>query len=272
MQFHRHPLKFVDRMEYQDSTGNLNRHIKACDPDDTPEAEMITTYASGVTYSPARLRFLIAMWVAHRHRPFLMVEDPEFWEILRMLYPKVQLPSRVTVSRDVQDIFERTRSRLKDLLKVCAVSPFQCVHTLTLLMNTVTPGPHSRLHRWLDVAERHYGAAIDELFSSEGIFEATASWSPRWEQARLLCDALAIRTLRCQLWVLQTTGAVQSWVNYKDRMKDLVDRRAMPPFGIVCGFEGHGWVLRLSARNAGRAVCERRAPAKSSGARSFAFY
>ena len=77
----------------------------------------------------------------------------------------------------------------------------------------------------MDVAERHYSAAIDELFNPEGIFEATASWSPRWEDARLLCDSLAVRDLRCQLWNTSTTGAAQSWVNYRARMKDLVDRR-----------------------------------------------
>lgn len=105
-------------MEYQESTGNLSRHVKACDPEDTPEAEIITAYASGVTYSASRLRFLVAMWVARRHHPFTIVDDPEFQEILRMLYPKIKLPSRVTVSRDVRDIFERTRERLKDKLKV----------------------------------------------------------------------------------------------------------------------------------------------------------
>lgn len=98
----------------------------------------------------------------------------------------------------------------------------------------VKQGVFAEIRQEMDVAERHYGAAIDELFSSEGIFEATASWSPRWEEARLLCDALAIRTLRCQLWVSQTTGAVQSWLNYKDRMKDLIDRRGK-------GAQTYGW-------------------------------
>ncbi|EGP91847.1 uncharacterized protein MYCGRDRAFT_67605 [Zymoseptoria tritici IPO323] len=75
-------------------------------------------------------------------------------------------------------------------------------------------------------AERHYATAIEELFSSEGgVFETTASWSPRWDEARLLCDALALRVVRCQLWLGQTTGAAQSWINYKFRMKDLIDRR-----------------------------------------------
>ena len=114
----RHPFKHVDRMEYQESTGNLSRHVKACESGDTPEAEMITAYASGMTYSPARLCFLLAMWVARCHRPFTIVKNPELREILRMLYPKIELPPRVTLSRDVQDIFMRTQVQLKELLQV----------------------------------------------------------------------------------------------------------------------------------------------------------
>lgn len=98
----------------------------------------------------------------------------------------------------------------------------------------VKQGVFAEFRQEMDIAERHYTTAIDELFNSEGIFEATPSWSPRWGEARLLCDALAIRTIRCQLWVAQTTGAVQSWINYKDRMRDLIDRRGK-------GSETYGW-------------------------------
>ncbi|KAK5137408.1 hypothetical protein LTR08_008986 [Meristemomyces frigidus] len=86
----------------------------------------------------------------------------------------------------------------------------------------------------MDVAERHYSAAIEELCSAEGILEATPSWSPRWSEARLLCDALALRTLRCQLWSGLTTGAAVSWLNYRDRMRGLVDRRRN-------GTQTYGW-------------------------------
>lgn len=86
-------------------------------------------------------------------------------------------------------------------------------------------GVFAEFRQEMDAAERHYSLAIEELFSSEGVFETTPSWSPRWDEARLLCDTLALRVIRCQLWHVQTTGAVQSWVNYRDRMKDLIDRR-----------------------------------------------
>lgn len=90
----------------------------------------------------------------------------------------------------------------------------------------VKQGAFAEFRQEMDVAERHYTAAIEELFSLEGgVFETTASWSPRWDEARLLCDALAMRVARCQLWNGQTTGAAQSWQNYKLRMRDLVDRR-----------------------------------------------
>ncbi|KAK3704282.1 hypothetical protein LTR37_013956 [Vermiconidia calcicola] len=98
----------------------------------------------------------------------------------------------------------------------------------------VKQGVFAEFRQEMEVAERHYSASIHELFSSEGIFEATANWSPSWEEARLLCDCLALRVLRCQLWVSSTTGAVQSWVNYKARMKDLVDRRGK-------GSATYGW-------------------------------
>ncbi|PPJ53393.1 hypothetical protein CBER1_01000 [Cercospora berteroae] len=78
----------------------------------------------------------------------------------------------------------------------------------------------------MDVAERHFAAALEELFSTEGgVLETTTNWSPRWNEARLLSDVTALRILRCHLWLGQTTGAVQTWMNYKHRMKDLIDRR-----------------------------------------------
>ena len=98
----------------------------------------------------------------------------------------------------------------------------------------VKQGVFAEFRQEMDVAERQYSAAIDELFNAEGVLEATPSWSPRWDEARLLCDSLAMRVLRCQLWSSQTTGAAESWSNYRARMKDLVDRRGK-------GSQTYGW-------------------------------
>ncbi|KEQ71952.1 hypothetical protein M436DRAFT_49036 [Aureobasidium namibiae CBS 147.97] len=77
----------------------------------------------------------------------------------------------------------------------------------------------------MDVAQRHYESALEELFGPEGSLEHTPSWSARWQEARLLCDIIAFRVLRCQIWRGMTSGAAESWYNYKERMRDLIDRR-----------------------------------------------
>ncbi|GAB7350844.1 hypothetical protein MBLNU459_g1375t1 [Dothideomycetes sp. NU459] len=92
----------------------------------------------------------------------------------------------------------------------------------------------------MDVAQRHYEAALEEIFGPEGNLETTPSWSPRWEEARLLCDIIAFRVLRCQLWRGMTTGTAESWANYRERMRDLVDRRGK---GTEC-YSWEAWEAR----------------------------
>lgn len=98
----------------------------------------------------------------------------------------------------------------------------------------VKQGVFAEFRQEMDIAERHYSAAIDDIFHAEGIFETAPDASPRWNEARLLCDALALRIVRCQLWSAQTTGAVQSWINYKNRMKSLIQRKGK-------GTETYSW-------------------------------
>lgn len=95
-------------------------------------------------------------------------------------------------------------------------------------------GIFAEFRQEMDVAERHYSTAIAELFSSEGVLETIPSWSPKWQVAQSLCDAVATRVLRCQLWTGLITRSVVSWVNYKARMKDLIDRRGK-------GSQSRGW-------------------------------
>lgn len=95
-------------------------------------------------------------------------------------------------------------------------------------------GVFAEFRQEMELAERHYESTIEELMSSEGVFETVPSWSPRWNETRLLCDAVAIRTLRCQLWLSSTTIAARSWSNYRARMKDLIDQRGR-------GSESYSW-------------------------------
>lgn len=95
-------------------------------------------------------------------------------------------------------------------------------------------GVFAEFRQEMDAAQRHYGIALDSLFGSEGLFETTASWSPRWDEIRLLADNIALRHIRCQLWNMSPTSAVQSWLKYKSRLRDLLDRRGK-------GSANYGW-------------------------------
>ncbi|KAI4741886.1 hypothetical protein E4T50_07676 [Aureobasidium sp. EXF-12298] len=93
----------------------------------------------------------------------------------------------------------------------------------------------------MDVAQRHYESALEELFGPEGSLEHTPSWSTRWQEARLLCDVIAFRVLRCQIWRGMTSGTAESWFNYKERMRDLIDRRGK---GTDNSYSWEAWEAR----------------------------
>ncbi|KAF2842389.1 hypothetical protein M501DRAFT_927446 [Patellaria atrata CBS 101060] len=95
-------------------------------------------------------------------------------------------------------------------------------------------GVFAEFRQEMDAACRHYSIALDGLLNSDGVFETIASWSPRWDDTRLLTDTIALRILRCLLWNNLPTSAVQAWVDYRDRMQDLIDRRGK-------GSSNYGW-------------------------------
>ncbi|KAG0649795.1 Trafficking particle complex subunit 11 [Hyphodiscus hymeniophilus] len=85
----------------------------------------------------------------------------------------------------------------------------------------------------MDAAIRSYESGYDILLSSD-VLEAIASWSPRWNEARLLADVFAIRILRCLFWNGNTTAATRRWQQHRDRIRDFVDRRGK-------GSSTYGW-------------------------------
>lgn len=94
-------------------------------------------------------------------------------------------------------------------------------------------GVFAEFRQEMDAAGRNYESAYEALFTAE-LLESVSSWNPRFNEARLLSDAIAVRIIRCQLWTGQTTGAVRSWVNHRSRMQDLIDRRGK-------GTGNYGW-------------------------------
>ncbi|RYP20294.1 hypothetical protein DL765_002857 [Monosporascus sp. GIB2] len=76
----------------------------------------------------------------------------------------------------------------------------------------------------VDTALRSYEQAYDTLLGTD-VLETIPSWSPRFNDARLLADIIAVRILRCLLWSGQSTAAVRRWQAHRDRIADVVDRK-----------------------------------------------
>jgi hypothetical protein len=100
-------------------------------------------------------------------------------------------------------------------------------------------GVFAEFRQEMDAACRNYEAAYDSLFAPE-IIDGIAAWSPRFNEARLLADIIAFRTIRCLLWTDQGTTAVRSWITHRDRIADLVNRRGK-------GTGNYGWEAWQSA-------------------------
>lgn len=100
-------------------------------------------------------------------------------------------------------------------------------------------GVFAEFRQEMDAACRNYETAYDNLLAPE-IIEAIAVWNPRFNEARLLADIIAFRTIRCLLWLDEGTTAVRSWQAHRERIRDLVNRRGK-------GIDNYGWEAWQSA-------------------------
>lgn len=84
-----------------------------------------------------------------------------------------------------------------------------------------------------DAAMRSFEQAY-EILMGQDVLDIIPSWSPRWDEARLLADVISIRCLRLHFWMGHTSMAVRRWQTHRDRIADFVDRRGK---GTNC----YGW-------------------------------
>lgn len=68
-----------------------------------------------------RSRVAHTLWVAESARPFHLVSDRGYLELMKTGRPSVYVPSATTLSRDVRLNFERAQKRIKGALKVSRV-------------------------------------------------------------------------------------------------------------------------------------------------------
>lgn len=85
----------------------------------------------------------------------------------------------------------------------------------------------------IDAAIRSFEQAY-EILLGQDVLDIIPSWSPRWNEARLLADIISIRCLRMHLWMGQTSMAVRRWQAHRDRISDFVDARGR-------GTNNYGW-------------------------------
>lgn len=104
------------RRRSDDSTGNMTKHVRLCSG--TPSGIM-DSFMQGSTYNQAHFRFLVARWVAVSHRPYSIVKDPGLVEMIKMLNDKARLPSPATISKDVREVFAKSKTTVSTVLKVC---------------------------------------------------------------------------------------------------------------------------------------------------------
>lgn len=93
-------------------------HFRSCEKKDPSDQVKISDFAHGSSYDKGKMRFLLALWVSRHHRPFAIIEDKELQDIFRMLYARVDIPSRKTLSRDVNETFAMAKVHVAQVLKV----------------------------------------------------------------------------------------------------------------------------------------------------------
>jgi len=108
----------VTRNVADNSTSNLNKHIRDCRGDAAIGNQTITAFAAGCTYCREAFRALLVKWIGGCRRPFRIVEDEPLRQAFKMLYSRVEIPCAITVARDVRLYFRLSRQKIRAQLKV----------------------------------------------------------------------------------------------------------------------------------------------------------
>ncbi|KAL4946214.1 hypothetical protein BDV06DRAFT_182976 [Aspergillus oleicola] len=163
------------------------------------------------------------------------VNSEELGEFTRSLLSLLQ-PSVVEYYRDLSKHARRKRNR-SSIPPPTAPPTSGTSQTLSLQgWNTryeFKMGVFAEFRQEIDAALKNYESAYETLFGQE-VFENIAGWDPKFNDARLLADALAIRIIRCLLFTGHTTSAVRFWVSHRGRIQDIVNRRGK-------GTRNYGW-------------------------------
>ncbi len=100
------------------STTNLKNHAEHCDlKAKTSTVKQLKINEVASQYTHGEFRLLHAEWMTQSHRPQAIITDPGLQKIYRLLNPRVQIHSEMTVRHDIKEVYEVSKDRLKEMLK-----------------------------------------------------------------------------------------------------------------------------------------------------------
>lgn len=118
-------------VNYKGSSTNMKTHLNTKHKNDVTEIDVTQPRASQFfedkqprkqkypKHHPInkKARAALVKWFCKRDRPFRMTEDPEFSEFCAILDPKFDLPSKQTVTRDMEATYKVEKAKLIQKLK-----------------------------------------------------------------------------------------------------------------------------------------------------------
>jgi hypothetical protein len=115
-----------DRMATSQGTTNLRRTNEQC----CKRRKVAGTSGSAANaqqdlhnsisrYTPIQHRAIIALRCASSHCPFQIVADPYYKKEVELLRPGTVIPSPLTVSKDLQQIYQQGSLQVKKYFSVC---------------------------------------------------------------------------------------------------------------------------------------------------------
>lgn len=107
-----------ERLRSSDGTQNLLVSARGCDRRRGRLVKYPVEHTELSEYSEAKHRAILAIRCAHNHRSFESVVDDLHRKEVELLRPGTVLPSAVTVSKDVKNIYEDASSSVKTYLQV----------------------------------------------------------------------------------------------------------------------------------------------------------
>ncbi len=100
------------------STTNFKNHAEWCDMKaNSATSKQLKITDIALQYTEGEFQLLHTKWMTQSHWPTIMIEDKKLQQIYWLLNPQVKIHSDTTLSWDIQEVYEVSKERLKELLK-----------------------------------------------------------------------------------------------------------------------------------------------------------